>query len=190
MLKTNFQLEDSSTRKSAVLKGYVKMASIWEGFWGQRAKWNLCVSHAMRWLRTWFWQLFFREDLIRRWNVHAVTLYDKPPEWNFKALNVEEQHLFHRSLLAMETFKPYWEERSLYSKDPEIENSTEGNACWFSHKIVVTKFSHRDSSGVIRLRNSRPLLLISSTSWTEDEDFGILLDSLKEYETHAHITAN
>lgn len=54
----------------------------------------------------------------------------------------------------------------------------------------MTKFSYRDPDGVARLRNNRPLLLVSSTSWTEDEDFGILLDALKEYETHAHITAN
>ena len=72
--------------------------------------------------------------------MHAVTLYDKPPEWNFKyifftisfcnpffrLLSIEEQHNFHRTLLEMDAFKPYWEERSLYSRDPELENSTEG----------------------------------------------------------------
>lgn len=68
-----------------------------------------------------------REDLNTRWNVHSVTLYDKPPEWNFKLLTVEEQHVFHRALLEMDHFKQYWEDRNLYSRDPEIENSTEGN---------------------------------------------------------------
>lgn len=36
---------------------------------------------------------------------------------------------------------------------------------------------------------SRPVLLVSSTSWTADEDFGLLLEALKEYEDRAPSSA-
>ena len=42
----------------------------------------------------------------------------------------------------------------------------------------ATVFTNENMDGEIKLVHNRPGLIVSSTSWTEDEDFSILLDSL------------
>ncbi|XP_012942962.1 chitobiosyldiphosphodolichol beta-mannosyltransferase [Aplysia californica] len=99
-----------------------------------------------------------KKDLQQNWNIKATTVYDRPPE-NFCSVSPEEQHeLFVR--LAREY--PVFADRS-------------GNE-------ESTVFTQRSSSGEIVSLDKRPALLVSSTSWTEDEDFGILLEALKDYD--------
>lgn len=101
------------------------------------------------------------QDLEENYDIVANVLYDRPPE-KFQPISTEAKHeLFCR--LA-----------TLY---PDFESTT-GND-------NSTIFTTRTSSGEVKLRDDRPGLLVSSTSWTPDEDFQILLDALIQYETTA-----
>ncbi|XP_034255982.1 chitobiosyldiphosphodolichol beta-mannosyltransferase [Thrips palmi] len=97
-----------------------------------------------------------REDLKKNWNINATTLYDRPPEI-FRPISIKEEHeLFLRLGVDFEDFRSGLKE---------------------------TRFTRATQDGQYELRDDRPGLLVSSTSWTEDEDFGILLEALEAYET-------
>ncbi|XP_050312422.1 chitobiosyldiphosphodolichol beta-mannosyltransferase [Anthonomus grandis grandis] len=97
-----------------------------------------------------------KKDLWDRWNVQATVLYDKPPEI-FRKISLKEKHDFLMKL---------------GEKYPEIL-SNDG-----STRFTVSK------QGEVALKPDRPGLLVSSTSWTEDEDFSILFSALQNYEDH------
>ena len=48
-----------------------------------------------------------------------------------------------------------------------------------------TALTKKDLGQGAELKLNRPALLVSSTSWTEDEDFGLLFDALKLYDATA-----
>ncbi|KAI4893932.1 hypothetical protein NFI96_018183 [Prochilodus magdalenae] len=101
-----------------------------------------------------------RHDLQKNWNIRATTLYDKPPSI-FRETPLELQHeLFSR--LAKEY--PAFRARPAGSKQRQ------------------TAFTERDKTGAVTAVAGRPALLLSSTSWTEDEDFSVLLQALEDYE--------
>uniref|UniRef100_A0A1I7ZC46 Glyco_trans_4-like_N domain-containing protein n=1 Tax=Steinernema glaseri TaxID=37863 RepID=A0A1I7ZC46_9BILA len=146
---------------------YIQWAYNWEGKMGRAANVNICVTKEMR------------SDLAGAWNVRAVTLYDKAPSWNFKELSIEEKHVFFEKLCHSNEFRVLRAEETYPADEREVLESAQ----------EVTRFSYRDAEGVAHLRESRPLILLSSTSWTEDEDFGILLDALKAVESVASISS-
>jgi beta-1,4-mannosyltransferase len=101
-----------------------------------------------------------KQDLVDNWNIEATVLYDRPPEKFQPLLSADKKHeLFQR--LA-----------TLY---PEFRSNDSDS----------TAFTITGSNGDVKLREDRPGLLVSSTSWTPDEDFQILLDALVNYEKKA-----
>ncbi|XP_078036706.1 chitobiosyldiphosphodolichol beta-mannosyltransferase [Augochlora pura] len=96
-----------------------------------------------------------KEDLKVKWGIKATVLYDRPID-KFHPISLAEKHQFLLSL--SKTYNVF--------KGPD-ENST-----------IFTEYR----SDEVHLKPERPGLIVSSTSWTEDEDFSILLNALEEYE--------
>ena len=95
-----------------------------------------------------------RKDLMDNHKINAITFYDCPPDF-FHCTTVEEKHNLFLSLgLKYKIFL---------------------NNC-DSNETVFTKVN---ASNKVVLNDDRPAFLISSTSWTEDEDFSILLSALE-----------
>ncbi|KAI4559431.1 hypothetical protein MJG53_017957 [Ovis ammon polii x Ovis aries] len=104
-----------------------------------------------------------QDDLAENWGIKAVTVYDKPASF-FKETPLDLQH---QLFMKLSRTYPVFRARS-ESSDPDTERSA---------------FTERDAlSGVVTRLCGRPALLVSSTSWTEDEDFSILLAALEKFE--------
>jgi len=95
-----------------------------------------------------------QNDLEGKWNINAEVLYDKPPD-HFKYIesNVVKANLFTR-LINSGCF-----------------DDCKEHLMWQS-LVNLTNPNSKENTAII----------ISSTSWTEDEDFSIFLDALVVYE--------
>ncbi|KAI8320448.1 hypothetical protein GQ54DRAFT_298647 [Martensiomyces pterosporus] len=134
----------------------VSVAKWLERCLGRSAYAHLCVTEAMA------------ADLRDNWSVRGklVVLHDKAPR-HFEHLSAGEMHKLWKRLL----------------KDPQFA-SLSPSACDIANgELLLTRSSGGD--GLAEMRDDRPMLIISSTSWTADEDFSILLDALAQYERDA-----
>ncbi|XP_052869011.1 chitobiosyldiphosphodolichol beta-mannosyltransferase [Anopheles cruzii] len=104
-----------------------------------------------------------QEDLKASWNVRATVLYDRPPQ-QFQSISLEEKHkLFLRLGENISAFRAVTS-----AADIGI--------------VERTAFTTKYSNGDVKYVEKRPGLLISSTSWTPDEDFSTLISALDQYE--------
>lgn len=139
-------------------------AEIYEKIMAPRARGNLCVTNAMQ------------EYLITNFNIERELispLYDRPPEF-FHPTNVESMHdLMIRLQGEFVSQCPELMKKmcGTTSKDVNEKNQTCTNT-------LFTKVKTIDGVERICTRSDRPALVISSTSWTPDEDFSILLEAL------------
>lgn len=105
-----------------------------------------------------------------RWNIpdfaeirgHRVVLHDRPPAHFSRTGAIHQADLVRRLLPALEPSLP-----EAFLSMPITETET---------PFTVLR------SDMSELRPDRPALLVSSTSWTADEDFSLLLTALDSYQ--------
>ncbi|XP_038691725.1 UDP-glycosyltransferase TURAN-like isoform X2 [Tripterygium wilfordii] len=136
---------------------FVALYRWFERRYGKMANGALCVTRAMQ------------HELTQNWGIKAIVLYDQPPEF-FRPTSLEEKHkLFCR--LDQHLRQPH-------GVHDCISNGTIGLD---SHLLSETLFTTQVGADVFSKPN-RPALIVSSTSWTPDEDFSILLEAAVMYD--------
>jgi len=123
--------------------------------WGYKATIHVCVSRAMA------------RELLYKFEKRGkvVTLYDRAPE-SFHQLNVEETHEFHKELKL----------------EKLVQDQTLNRTFLPTIGANQTLFTEKMAGGRANFRADRPILIVSSTSWTAEEDFQMLLDAAKQYD--------
>lgn len=156
LLQSKYQNTGTDTNRQSLI---VRVSARYEQYFGYLLNGcrALCVTDAMR-------------RYLKQWAaINAVTLHDCPPQ-HFHALSIDEQHELWQRLQDDRTILPCGE---LY------------DWCGLSPSADTTLLTTRHANGTIHQRADRPVILISSTSWTADEDFSILLDALVQYDAAA-----
>lgn len=177
------------------------LARTYEHFWGPCGDAHFCVTRAMQ------------EELQANWGIPGpVVLYDRPPAAFCSSSITSTHNLFLRLTpsLSAQTFDDFLTPRLTLdahtpapSSSPRIpiQNSTptstpisEPGAAQTSagtsgnpikSRTVITDMQGTGAEAVAQPRQGRPVVLVTSTSWTADEDFGMLLDAMVEYNGRA-----
>lgn len=91
----------------------------------------------------------------------STVLYDRPPP-QFQPISLAKKHALYMRLSQK---YPVFLAQNETSAQPLV--------------IESTAFTHKFADGTVEYAANRPAILVSSTSWTVDEDFGVLLQALE-----------
>ncbi|KAK2727758.1 hypothetical protein QYM36_008297 [Artemia franciscana] len=105
-----------------------------------------------------------KSDLQKNWKISATVLYDRPASI-FRPAPLPDRHAL---FMRLREHYPV-----LASTGPDTNLITE-----------------RFADGRVHLRQDRPGLIVSSTSWTKDENFDLLLDALEFYNEQRNNDSN
>lgn len=139
---------------------FVRFSKYYERWFAQRADVHFCVTRAMQ------------QWMLAQWGIEPVVLYDKAPEF-FHTTTPEERHRLFGRLdgqlrSAADAFNAYLVGAAGAKRGSDSKGS----------QTLFTSAPDGDCAKAI-LRADRPALVVSSTSWTEDEDFGMLLRAIE-----------
>lgn len=145
------------------------MARWYERFFGQLAASHLCVSTAM--------QQFLKAE----WGIAATVFRDTPPHW-FHRTSVPERHELFTRIAALLNGPERLDHtgycpHTQHHVDPEQDRNQQASRVSYPGQNNFTHLVCQQP----QLRRDRPALIVSSTSWTVDEDFQIMLDAAVHY---------
>ncbi|CAI6353528.1 unnamed protein product [Macrosiphum euphorbiae] len=148
----------------------------------------------------WFYCLLVNAKFIIDWHnyaysILALTLGSNAP---LVKLSLFYEHTFGRladfNLCVTKAMKDdlhnKWniEATTLYDRPgPQFKTITLFEKHNLLEKMNLNDFTELSESGEVQLKPDRPSLLVSSTSWTPDEDFSILLKALQKYDESDNI---
>ncbi|KAF9588020.1 hypothetical protein IFM89_006899 [Coptis chinensis] len=136
---------------------FVAIYHWFEKRYGRMANGALCVTKAMQ------------HELDQNWGIKATVLYDQPPEFFHPASLQEKYKLFCR--LNKDITRPCG----------ICDCVSSGTVATSNSGLNDNLFTTQDGSDIF-LRLNRPAIVVSSTSWTADEDFGMLLEAAVMYD--------
>ncbi|KAI3428089.1 hypothetical protein D9Q98_006472 [Chlorella vulgaris] len=157
----------------------VRLAERYERYWGRAAHASLCVTSAMQ------------AELSRHWRVPATVFYDRPPDF-FRPASLQETHALLTKLhpVLAKPLHPHDFVAQLYAGSELAMGQTlctrqdgaNGSMSAAALRSSASRQQVEAAGWAVQQRLGRPALVVTSTSWTPDEDFGLLLKAAELYD--------